>query len=579
MKGALYGRLWREFVSRYPGELALLAPSLVLMAGAGVAYALILQWTVDNITHGNPAVVVLAPLAVLIATAVRAFAMWAQAVQSQTLALKILRDLQGAMFGKLMAVDFARHGNEAPGRLASRFTNDITVVSEAMVRGGQASIRDTLQFFGAIIAMFTFDWILTLVVLGAFVLVGPTLASISARARRQTRDAQVQMGTLTALLTESFGAARFVKTFGLENHETDRAKGAFEMRRKLASKIAYNRARTLPLMEIAGGVALSIVLWIATARISAHQMTLGDLVGIVGAIGIAAPAMRSLGQFNTLMNEAAAALTRVFGLLDEPVEIVDKPGAKPIKVGEARIVFDNVSFSYGEAPAVEGVSFSVAPGETVALVGPSGAGKSTIFNLIPRLYDVTKGSVSIDGQDVRDVTIASLRSAMSLVAQEATLFNDTVRANIMLGRAGATHADIEAAAKAAAAHEFIVNLPLGYDTPVGERGNNLSGGERQRVALARAFLRDAPILLLDEATSALDAENEAKVQEALARLTKGRTTLVIAHRLATVRDADRIVALENGRIVEMGRHDELVAKGGLYARLSRLQFQSADVAS
>jgi subfamily B ATP-binding cassette protein MsbA len=380
-------------------------------------------------------------------------------------------------------------------------------------------------------------------------------------------------------LTESFSAARFVKTFGLEDHETDRAKAAFETRRRLASKIAYHRARTLPLMEFAGGAALAVVLWIATARISAGQMSLGDLVGIVGAIGIAAPAMRSLGQFNTLMNEAAAALTRVFGLLDEPVEIVDKPGATPIKVGEARIVFNDVAFSYGEAPAVDGVTFTVAPGETVALVGPSGAGKSTIFNLIPRLYDVTRGSVTIDGQDVRDVTIASLRSSMSLVAQEATLFNDTVRANIALGRAGATDAEIETAAKAAAAHEFIVNLPLGYDTPVGERGNNLSGGERQRVALARAFLRDAPILLLDEATSALDAENEAKVQDALARLTRGRTTLVIAHRLATVRDADRILALENGRIVEMGRHEDLVAKGGLYARLSRLQFQSADVAS
>ena len=272
-------------------------------------------------------------------------------------------------------------------------------------------------------------------------------------------------------------------------------------------------------------------------------------------------------------------MTRIFTLIDEPETINDKPGAKPLHVAAGRIEFSGVGFSYGDAPAVEDVSFVVEPGETVALVGPSGSGKSTIFNLLPRLYDVTKGAVRIDGQDVRDVQVVSLRNAISLVAQESALFNDTIRNNIALGRAGATHAEIEEAARNAAAHDFIMALPNGYDTMAGERGGNLSGGERQRIALARAFLRDAPILLLDEATSALDAQSEAQVQEALKRLSKGRTVLVIAHRLATVRDANRILALEGGRIVEVGRHDELVAKGGLYARLSRLQFQSTEQAS
>jgi subfamily B ATP-binding cassette protein MsbA len=286
------------------------------------------------------------------------------------------------------------------------------------------------------------------------------------------------------------------------------------------------------------------------------------------------PSARAVGQFNTLFNEARAALERIFGLIDEPNTINDKPDAKPLAVSKGEVSFDHVGFAYADAPALSDVSFTVAPGETIALVGPSGAGKSTIFNLLPRLYDATAGSVRIDGQDVRDVTIASLRASISLVAQEASLFNDTVRANIALGRAGATHAEIEEAARHAAAHDFITALPNGYDTIVGDRGSNLSGGERQRVALARAFLRDAPILLLDEATSALDAESEAKVQEALARLSKGRTVLVIAHRLSTVRDADRILALDGGRIVEVGRHEDLIAKNGLYARLSRLQFQT-----
>jgi ATP-binding cassette, subfamily B, bacterial MsbA len=574
--GALLGRLWRDFVSRYAGDIALLAPLLALVAAAGVSYALILKFTTDGIAAGDSRVILFAPLAVLAATGVRAFAMWGQAVQSQSLALKVLRDLQGSMFAKLMTVDFARHAREEPGRLVSRFTNDITVVSEALVRGAQASIRDTLTLLGAVASMLWLDWVLTLLVAAVFALAGGPLAGIAQRARKQTEAAQTQIGALTALLAETFGAARFVKTYGLERHEIERARAAFETRRKLALRLAKNRAGTVPLLEIIGGLALAGVLWVATLRISGGAMTLGDLIGMIGAVGVATPAARALGQFNTVLNEAVAALTRIFGLLDEPTTVKDKPDAKPLDAARGRVEFENVAFSYGDAPALEGVSFAVEPGETVALVGPSGAGKSTIFNLLPRLYDVTAGAVRIDGQDVRDVTLASLRGAIALVSQEAALFNDTVAANIALGRAGATRAEIEQAARAAAAHDFIVALPHGYDTIVGERGGNLSGGERQRVALARAFLRDAPILLLDEATSALDAESESKVQEALKLLAKGRTVLVIAHRLSTVRDADRILALDGGRVVEMGRHDELMARGGLYARLSKLQFQSAE---
>ncbi len=370
-----------------------------------------------------------------------------------------------------------------------------------------------------------------------------------------------------------------MKTYSLEQRETERADAAFEEQRRLGMKLAHNRARSEPLLEILGGLALAGVLYLAGVRIANDLMTLGDLIGMIGAVAVATPAARSISGFNTMLNEALAAVTRIFTLIDEPVTINDKPGAKPLNVSAGRIEFEGVSFSYGDAPAIQNVSFTVEPGETVALVGPSGSGKSTIFNMLPRLYDVTGGAVRIDGQDVRDVQVVSLRNAISLVAQEAALFNDTIRNNIALGRAGASHAEIEDAARHAAAHDFIMALPNGYDTLAGERGGNLSGGERQRIALARAFLRDAPILLLDEATSALDAASEAQVQDALKRLSKGRTVLVIAHRLATVRDADRILALEDGRIVEIGRHDELVAKGGLYARLSRLQFQSVEQAS
>ena len=568
----LFARLWREHVSRYKGEIAVLAPVLVIVALAAVSYATVLKYATDAINAANMDGVYLWAVIGLAATAIRSLALWLQAVMSQDIALKVLRDLQGAMFAKLMGVDFARFSREAPGQIVSRFTNDINVVSESLVRGGQTAIRDTLTLLGAAISMFYFDWQLTLVILGVFALSAGPMRQIANVARKRTTAAQVQISALTALLAETFGAMRFVKTYGLEDHETRRSQETFEARRKVQMKLARNRAHTVPLLEIMGGIAMTIVLVIAGARIAGHQMTFGDFTGILGAFATATPAARAIGQFNTVLNEATAALDRIYGLIDEPQTILEKPNAKALNAERGAVMFDKVSFSYEETPALAGVSFEVAPGETVALVGPSGAGKSTVFNLLPRLYDVTGGAVRIDGQDVRDVTLASLRANIALVSQEAALFNDTIRANIALGREGATHADIEAAARNAAAHDFILALPRGYDTVVGDRGGNLSGGERQRVALARAFLRNAPILLLDEATSALDAESEAKVQEALGRLAKGRTVLVIAHRLATVRNADRILVLEQGKLVEMGKHDSLLANDGLYARLSRLQF-------
>lgn len=574
MRKSLFARLWREYVSRYAKEIALLVPVLILVAATGVSYAGILKYGTDAIDASDwGGVTFWVGIAVALAAA-RAFSMWAQSVLSQDISLKVLRDLQGAMFGKLLTADFARFSREEPGKLVSRFTNDINVVSEALVRGGQTAVRDVLTLVGAIGIMLWFDWMLTLVVIAVFALAGGPLQAIAAAARKRTTAAQQQISTLSAVLFESFGAARFIKTYGLESHETERARLAFDERRKLQFKLARNRAITVPLLEIIGGIAFGGILLIAGWRIINDQMTIGDLTGIATAFATMTPSARAIGQFNTLMNEARAALERIFGLLDETVEIIDKPGAKPLEVSQGRVTFENVSFSYGEGAALEHVSFTAEPGQTIALVGSSGAGKSTIFNLLPRLYDVTGGSVKIDGQDVREATLASVRGAISLVAQEAALFNDTIRANIALGRPGASEVDIVEAARTAAAHDFITALPNGYNTIVGERGANLSGGERQRIALARAVLRNAPILLLDEATSALDAESEAKVQDALKMLSQGRTVLVIAHRLSTVREADRILVLDHGRVVETGAHEDLVSHDGVYARLSRLQFSN-----
>jgi len=572
--GHLLGRLWKDHLHRYGGDLLALTPVLAAVAAIGVGYTFIFRETIGRLQAADTSVITWAPIAFLAATLARAGAIWAQAVLSQGLGHKVLRDLQGAMFSKLVRADFARSQRERSGQSVSRLTNDVNVIAEGLIRSFQVVVRDSLTLLGTLLSMLWLDWVVALLVIAIFLFAGPPLSAIAKRARRQTESAQLLMGRLTSLLSESFSSPRFVKTYGLETHEESRANEAFEERRRVNMKIVYNRARVEPLMGVLGGIALAVVLSVAGMRIVDGAMEVKDLLAMIAAVGIASPSARSLGTFNTLFNEGIAALGRVYALLDEKEAVTDCADAKPLSTREGRVAFENVTFAYEGDNAIEGVSFAVAPGETVALVGASGAGKSTVFNLLPRLYDATAGRVTVDGVDVRDVTLASLRRSIALVSQDTTLFDDTIRANIAFGNPGASFDEIEAAAKAAAAHDFILAQPQGYETRVGERGASLSGGERQRIALARAFLRDAPILLLDEATSALDAESEARVQDALARLSKGRTTLVIAHRLATVRAADRILVMDKGRIVETGDHDTLMAKDGAYARLARLQLQA-----
>ncbi|MEL7028834.1 MAG: ABC transporter ATP-binding protein, partial [Pseudomonadota bacterium] len=476
---------------------------------------------------------------------------------------------------KVLGLDFGRVAGERQGQLVSRFVSDASLLHQTLIRAPNSLIRDPLQIVALVAAMVWRDWILAVVVLLVYPVAAVPVLRIGRRLRRVSAAAQEQMGDLTGFLTERFAAMRLIKTYGLEATEKEKAGDVFDRRFQLNSKTVRARAAVEPVIEVVGAVAVSGVIAVAGYRISAGVMTVGDFLGFVTALIMLAQPARSLGTVTAVLQEGVAGLQRIYDLVDETPRIEQAAGRPPLQVREGRVTFRNVAFRYGEeAPALSGLSFEAAPGAMVALVGESGAGKSTVFNLLPRLYEPDAGEILIDGQDILQTSLESLRSAMAVVSQDAVLLDDTVGANIAFGRLDARLSDIERAAKAAAADEFVRELPNGYDAEVGPSGGRLSGGQRQRIALARAILKDAPILLLDEATSALDAVSEQRIQEALGKLRRGRTTIVIAHRLATVRGADRIYVLDKGRVVEEGRHDELYAQGGRYARLCDLQFRS-----
>lgn len=553
--------------------------ALVLTAGLAAVtggYPLIIKYSFDTILQAKDGGLSFVLFAVIGITAARSLLMYLQTVASNRIVYRIGTNMQKLAFAHLMAADFARQTEEAPGQRVSRLTNDVGAVQMATQAGLNTAVRDTLSIFVLIGTMIYLDWVMSLVVLGVYPLAAWPIALISKRLRDVARRTQVELGDMTAQLTEKLSAARLIKTFRLERYAVDRLSASFEEVYRLRFKALKARARLDPILEALGGLAVAGVIALAYWRISGGVSTVGDFMGFVSALLLSAQPIRAVGNLMARVNEGLAAAERIYEMIDDQPKIVDAPDAGPLVIAGGEIVFDNVSFSYsggrGEGPpAVQDFSLTVAGGTTVALVGRSGAGKSTLINLIPRLYDVTGGSISIDGQDIRTVTIASLRDAIAIVSQDVTLFDDTIRANIAIGRPDADREAVEAAAEAGAAHEFIVTQPEGYETGIGDRGSRLSGGQRQRLALARAILKSAPILLLDEATSALDTHSERLVQEALAKFARNRTTIVIAHRLSTVQGADLICVMDDGRIVETGRHGELMARNGAYAELCRSQ--------
>lgn len=594
-QSSLLLRVWREHLSRYKGRIAIAFVFMVGLALAEVGFVLATEWIFSGLEPDRDSrftgvdarqVMIFGPILIIGLAILQAGFFYAQALTAQSVGISALRDIQNRMFGAILRYDVAQlkgrgEGEAKVGGLVSRFTNDMTTLRETLRRAPNGA-RDLVRLIGFVAVLAFLDPILFLCVLAIYPLVGFPIGIIGKAIRKLARRVQAQIGDMTGLLTESISGQEVVKSYRLEESERARMGDAFEERRSLLMRLVRFTSANEPMVTVVASLSIAFIIAVAAFRIGVGLLTGPELVAFLIAMALLSQPARGLGTLNAVLQEGLAAIERVFGVIDEEPKITGPSDSIALALpnsGAPTISFENIVFSYDEAmPLLNGFSLDVQAGATAALVGPSGAGKSTVFGLLPRFYDPQGGRILIEGTDIQKVTIPDLRDQISIVSQTPVLFDTTVAENIRMGRPEATDEEIEAAAEAAAAHHFIVRMPNGYDSRVGEGGSALSGGERQRIALARAFLKDAPILLLDEATSALDAESERLIEEAMAKLREGRTTLIIAHRLSTIRDADMIAVMERGQLVEQGTHTELLQSGGLYARLSALQGREAETA-
>jgi subfamily B ATP-binding cassette protein MsbA len=517
-------------------------------------------------------------IAFLVVFVIRAFASFFAEYAFQKVGLNTVRDLRNELYERIINQSHSFFSERPTGEMVSRVVSDADAIQAAVSTRMGDLFQESITLFGLLLFVFIMNTelaILSLIVAPVIIL---PVVQFGRRLRGTTHRSQERMADIATQLEETIRGVRIVKAFTMEKFEIGRFNQATQRHLRANLKAQRIQAATSPVLELLAGVCTLLLLLYAHRRITNGSLTLGEFISFVGALAMMYAPIKKLNKVNLSLNAALSAAERVFRLLDVDNPVKEKPNPAILTTVGDGIRYENVSFSYGREgdPVLANINIEVRPGEIVALVGGSGAGKSTFVNLLPRFYDVTSGRITVAGRDVRDVTLPSLRGLMGFVTQEVVLFNDTVRNNIAYGRTDAEEAKVIAAAKAAHAHDFVAALPQGYDTVIGESGVLLSGGQRQRLAIARALFKDPPILILDEATSALDTESERLVQQALNNLMRGRTTLVIAHRLSTIRSADKIVVLDKGSIAESGRHDELLARKGVYRRLYDLQFAEED---